>query len=226
MSFAVCFGSERTHPGSVPRAVWARSKEGRPGSGPKVAVLCKAVNKKWVTFEGGVQEGVWRGSESERDPGRRPQTGPRRSPREGHCPRGQWPKVSRSENTNLEFRSRSKTKTTPRTPRESSPIVSWTRSCNLKSASGTNDDELLARVDRECAQRKICSCIIRAFQKQRPSDEISPNHHGHRSRSHNDKSDKVWSNLWTPKNENSNPTSGHLKVKILIQPLDTYKWKI
>ena len=59
--------------------------------------------------------------------------------------------------------------------------------------------------------------------RQGPTDSVSPNHHGHRSRSHNDKSDKVWSNLWTPKSENSNPTSGHLKVQILIQPLDTKK---
>ena len=64
-----CFGSEGTHPGSVPRGVWARSKEGRAGSGPKVAVLCRAVNKKWVTFEGGVQEGVWGGSERETQEG-------------------------------------------------------------------------------------------------------------------------------------------------------------
>ena len=48
----------RTHPGSYPRGVWARSKEGRAGSGPKVAVLCRAVNKKLVTFEGGVQERI------------------------------------------------------------------------------------------------------------------------------------------------------------------------
>ena len=33
-------------------------KRGRPGSGPKVAVLCKASNNKWVTFKGGSQEGV------------------------------------------------------------------------------------------------------------------------------------------------------------------------
>ena len=31
--------------------------------GPKVAVLCRAVNKKRVTFEGGVQERIFRGSE-------------------------------------------------------------------------------------------------------------------------------------------------------------------
>jgi hypothetical protein len=72
--------------------------------------------------------------------------------------------VSRCANTNLKFRSRSKTKTTPRTLRESAPIVSWGRSYNLKSASETNDDELLARIDRECDQRKIWSCIIRAFR--------------------------------------------------------------
>ena len=30
-----------------------------------MAVLCKAINKKWVTFEGGVQEGVGRWSERE-----------------------------------------------------------------------------------------------------------------------------------------------------------------
>ena len=44
---------------------------------------------------------------------------------------------------------------TSRTPRESSPIISRSRSCNLKSASGTNDDELLTRVRRECDQRNI-----------------------------------------------------------------------
>jgi hypothetical protein len=64
-----CFGHEGTHPRSVPRGVWARWKEGRAGSAPKVAVLCRAVNKKWVTFEGGVQERVWRGSERETQEG-------------------------------------------------------------------------------------------------------------------------------------------------------------
>ena len=54
--FTVC--SEGTPPRSVPRGVCPRSKEGRARSGPKVAVLCRAVNKKWVTFEGGVQERV------------------------------------------------------------------------------------------------------------------------------------------------------------------------
>ena len=158
----------------------------------------------------------------ERDPGRRPQTGPRRSPREGRCPRGWWPKVSRCENTNLKFISRSKTKTTPRTLRESSPIVSWGRTCNLKSASVPNDDELLARVDRECDQKRNMKLHHPSIlDRQGPTDGVPPNRHGHRSRSHNNKSDKVWSNLWTPKSENSNPTSGHLKVQILIQPLDT-----
>ena len=74
--------------------------------------------------------------------------------------------------------------------------------------------------------------------QQGPTDSVSPNHHGHRSRSHNNKSDKVWSNPWTPinaklesnfwkpRNEKSNPTSEHLKMKILNQPLDTQKWKV
>ena len=162
----------------------------------------------------------------ERDPGRRPQTRPRRNPRERHCPRGWWPKVFKSENANLKFISRSKTKTTPRTPRESSPIVSRGRSYNLKSASGTNDDELLARVDRKCDQRTNMKLHHPSIpDRQGPTDSVSPNHHGHRSRSHNDKSDKVWSNLWTPKSENSNPTSGHLQMKNLIEPLDTLKVK-
>ena len=34
-----------------------------------MAVLCKAVNKKWVTFEGGVQKEVRRGSERETQDG-------------------------------------------------------------------------------------------------------------------------------------------------------------
>ena len=148
----------------------------------------------------------------ERDPGRRPQTGPRRSPREGRCPTGRWPKVSRSENTNWKFRSKSKTKTTPRTPRESSPIISRSRSCNLKSASGTNDDELLARVRRECDQRKIWSCIIRAFQidKDRPIAYLQI-------------TTDTAAAARTRISHNSKPTSGHLKVKILNRPLDTSK---
>ena len=32
---------------------------------------------------------------------------------------------------------------------------------------------------------------------------------------------KFESNLWTPKSEKANPTSGHLQMQILIQPLDT-----
>ena len=54
----MCFGSGRTHPGSIPRVVWARSKRGQTGSSPKVAVLCEADNKEWVTLEERVQEGV------------------------------------------------------------------------------------------------------------------------------------------------------------------------
>ena len=66
----VCFvrilnGTEVLQYVSVPRGhIPGQSQEGsgrgqkRAGSSPKVAVLCEAVNKKWVTFEGGVQEGV------------------------------------------------------------------------------------------------------------------------------------------------------------------------
>ena len=57
----------------------------------------------------------WRGGPGEdlkrvreRDPGRRPQTGPRRNPRERHCPRGWWPKVFKCENANWKLISRSK----------------------------------------------------------------------------------------------------------------------
>ena len=162
----------------------------------------------------------WRGGPGEdlkrvreRDPGRRPQTGPRRNPRERHCPRGWWPKVFKSENANLKFISRSKTKTTPRTPRESSPIVSRGRSYNLKSASGTNDKAPRPSWPRVRPKKNMKLHHPSIPDRQGPSDEVSPNHHGHRSRSHNDKRDKVWSNLWTPKSENSKPTSGHLKVK-------------
>ena len=56
----------QTQPGSVPRGVWERSKWGQAGSGSKVAVLCGALNKKWVTFEGGSKRG------SEEGPRERP----------------------------------------------------------------------------------------------------------------------------------------------------------
>ena len=38
------------------RLTSGESKDGLPGSGPKVAVLCRAVNKKWLILEGRVQE--------------------------------------------------------------------------------------------------------------------------------------------------------------------------
>ena len=38
-----------------------QKRAGRAGSGPKVAVLCRAVNKKWVTFEGGSRRGLEEG---------------------------------------------------------------------------------------------------------------------------------------------------------------------
>ena len=96
------------------------------------------------------------------------------------------------------------TKTTPRTPRASSPNVSRGWNYNLKSASATNDHELLARVDRKCDQRKIMKSHHPIIpDRQGPTDELSPNRHEHRSCSHNDKSDD------------------DLKVRILNQPLDT-----
>ena len=58
-------------------------KGARARSDRKVAVLCKAVNTKGVTFEGGPGGGP-RGGQL-RDPRRRARRGPRRSPREGRC---------------------------------------------------------------------------------------------------------------------------------------------
>jgi hypothetical protein len=109
-------------------------------------------------FWGGVQEGV-RGRPAER-PGKAWTKRSKTKSERRTLSRRRRPKVTRCENTNWKFRSRSKTKTTHRTPHEGSAIVSWCRGCNLKSTSATNDDELLARVDRECDQRKlwVASC--------------------------------------------------------------------
>ena len=82
------------------------------------------------------------------------------------------------------------TKTTPRTPRASSPNVSRGWSYNLKSASATNDDQLIARVDQKCDQRKNMKLHHPIIpDRQGPTDGLSPNRHGHRSRSHSAKSD-------------------------------------
>ena len=60
----------------------------------------------------------------------------------------------------------------------------------MKSASGTNDDELLARVHRECAQRRNMKLHHPSIPDRRgPADGVSPKRHGHRSRSYNDESD-------------------------------------
>ena len=70
--------------------------------------------------------------------------------------------------------------------------------------------------------KKIMSCIMRAFQidKDRPMAYLQITTDTAAAAT-TTKVTKYDPNHWTPKSVNSNPTSGHIEVKILIQPLDT-----
>ncbi len=100
---------------------------------------------------------------------------------------------------------------------ESASTAATTKSITTRRAREDDIDDRTPK-NNSCHQRRRCKSItattITATSRSKAQRQ-KPNRH--RSRSENE---NTRSNLWTPESENSNPTSGHLKVKMLNKLLD------
>ena len=116
-------------------------------------------------------------------------------------------------------------------PRESSPIVSRGRSDNVnpQAAHASSSRELTESATKE-KYEVASSEHSRSTRTNRWGNSKSPRTPQPQPQRQKWQSTiqpldtdkcKFESNLWKPRSEKSNPTSGHLKMKILNQPLDT-----